>query len=199
MSRARPIAGHWFDIQKNGQKATVEQLELLATVEGTDFDDFLERQPLTQGDVVKRLRENLGQTIPEEVFLRRQKWREERQHEKACRLCGTEGDSTRHHFVNRWMLLRLKDYQRKWADRRDNCIPVCLRCHRNLHSRNGVAHSIVPHLNDQERAFAQKALIALKEEQPGLFIWIAEGTDRVYETRLVRDYLEGKFNVPEEE
>lgn len=201
MSRARPIElgdeQIWFDMKQNGQKATVEQLELLATVEDTDFDEFLEIQDITQGDVVKRLREYLGQTIPPEVLAKRQKWREERQQEKACRICGKEGDSTKHHFVNRWILKHLSDYQKKWADRRNNCIPVCLKCHRNLHVRNGIARSIVPHLNDKEKRFAQRALQALSSENPKLFIWIAKGEDTVYETRLVRDYLEGKFEVSE--
>jgi hypothetical protein len=65
--------------------------------------------------------------------------------------------------------------------------------------RNGTARSIVPHLNSTEKKFAQRALTALKEENPQLFIWIAEGSDKVYETRLVRDYLEGRFNVTDEE
>ncbi len=199
MSRARPIAGQWFDMAKNSHRATVEQLELLATVEDRDFDDFLEIQDITQADVVKRLRENLGQTIPDEVLAKRQKWREERQQEKDCRICGRIGDSTKHHFINRWILRNLADYQKKWADRRVNCIPVCLKCHRNLHLRNGVARSIVPHLNETERVFAHRALTTLKEENPRLFIWIAEGSDKVYETRLVRDYLEGRFDVTDEE
>src|SRR4051812_47086159 len=103
MSRARPIADQWFDVQKNGQKATAEQLELLATVEGVDIDDLLE-EVLTQGEVVMRLREAFGQGIPAEVLEKRQKWREKRRLEKKCRLCGKEHDSTKHHFVNRWML-----------------------------------------------------------------------------------------------
>src|SRR5688572_18197975 len=112
MSRARPIGDMWFDMKKGSHKPTVEQLELLSVVEDRDFDEFLEIQDITQADVVKRLREALGQTIPEDVLLRRQKWREERQLEKACRLCGTEGDSTKHHFVNRWILKNLADYQK---------------------------------------------------------------------------------------
>jgi 5-methylcytosine-specific restriction endonuclease McrA len=194
MSRARPIAGQWFDLQKNSQKATPEQLELLATVEETDLDDLLE-EVLTQGEVVQRLRDAMGQTIPEAVLLRRQKWREERQRAKSCRICGREGDSTQHHFVNRWILKELDGYQHKWADRRNNCIPACIECHRDLHSRANGPHSIVPHLNDTEKEFAQAALEAFEEEHPRLFLMIAKGSDSVYETRLVRDYLEGKFRT----
>lgn len=197
MSRARPIPTpdgnlHWFDIQKNGQKATAEQLELLASAEDVDLDDLLE-EVLTQGDVVERLRKHLGQTIPPEVFLRRQKWREQRHQSKDCRICGKKGDSTQHHFVNRWILKQLDGYQRRWASRTFNCIPVCIDCHRDLHSRSNGSHSIVEYLTDTEKDFAERAIQALYDERPNLFLLIARGSDSVYETRLIRDWIEGKF------
>lgn len=194
MSRARPIAGKWFDLHQNSQKATAEQLELLASTEDIDLDDLLE-EVLTQGDVVERLRKALGQTIPPEVLLRRQKWREERQVSKDCRICGRKGDSTQHHFVNRWILKELDGYQHKWADRKKNCIPVCIDCHRDLHSRSNGPMSIADKLTDREKEFATAAIQALFDEHPKLFLLVARGQDSVYEARLVRDWIEGKFDV----
>lgn len=201
MSRARPIAGKWFDVQRNNERATEEQLELLATVQGVDLEDILDSATfgsdvLTQGDVVKALREAMGQTIPPEVVTRRERWREERRQERDCRMCGKVGDSTKHHFVNRWMLKQLSGYQRKWADRRLNCIPLCIHCHRDLHAQSSdKPKSIAPHLNDTEKDFAERAISALFDEQPRLFKMIARGDDSVYETRLIRDWIEGKFEV----
>lgn len=196
MSRARPILGHWFDVQRNSQKATAEQLELLATVEDVDLDDLLE-EVLTQGHVVDRLRNHLGQTIPPEVLAKRQKWREQRQQANNCRICGKQGDSTQHHFVNRWILKELDGYERKWASRVKNCIPVCIDCHRDLHSRANGPHSIAPFLDDEEKEFAERAIMALFEEHPKLFLMMARGDDSVYETRLIRDFIEGKFDTGE--
>jgi hypothetical protein len=205
MSRARPLTlpcgtTHWFDTNKNGEKATAEQLELLATVEtDCDLDDLLD-QPLTQGEIVKRLRQALGHDpIPDEVLLRRQKWREQRQEQPKCRKCGREGDSTKHHFVNKWILRELEHYTTKWADRSKNCIPVCIDCHRDLHSRDNGAQSIADCLTDDEKRFADKALSALAEERPKLLILIARGDDSVYEARLIKDWIEGKFMVEEPE
>lgn len=198
MSRARPILGHWFDVQKNNQKATEEQLELLATIENCDLEDLLDgltfgEDYLTQGDVVRRLREALGQTIPDNVIARREVWRAARRLEKDCRFCGRVGDSTKHHFVNRWILKELEGYQRHWADRIQNCVPLCIHCHRDLHTRSGNTRSIAPHLNDREKDFAEKAIQALFDQRPNLFLLIARGEDTVYETRLIRDWLENKF------
>src|SRR3954469_4755582 len=121
MSRARSITVNgqefWFDMNRNHKKATDIQLELLATVEQVDLEDLLEANP-TQGYVLFCLREALGEGIPIEALLRRQKWRRQRQAAPACRICAKQGDSTKHHFVNKWILKELDGYQSKWANRR---------------------------------------------------------------------------------
>src|SRR5690348_12089316 len=124
MSRARSITidgqKHWFDM-RSGAKASDKQIELLATVEDLDLDELLESY-VTQADVLRRLREAFGEApIPFEVLEKRQKWRKQRQEQPPCRLCGKIGDSTRHHFVNKWILRELSGYSAKWANRRDNC------------------------------------------------------------------------------
>ena len=199
MSRARSITfngeTHWFDMNLNHRKATDEQLELLSMVEDVDLEELLESN-VTQGDVVKRLREALGHdTIPLDVIRRRQEWREARRSAPDCRMCGKVGDSTRHHFVNRWILRELESYIAKWADRKVNCIPVCIDCHRDLHDRSGPAKSIADRLTDDEKQFADSALAQLAEERPKLLILIAKGDDSVYEARLVKDWIEGQFEV----
>lgn len=198
MSRARSITlngeVHWFDMNKNHRQATDEQLELLATVEDVDLEDLLESN-VTQGDVIKRLREALGHdAIPLDVIRRRQAWREARRTAPNCRMCDKVGDSTRHHFVNRWILRELEDYASTWADRKQNCIPVCIDCHRDLHDRSGPAKSIADRLSPGEKEFANRALAQLAEERPKLLILIAKGDDSVYEARLVKDWIEGLFD-----
>lgn len=193
MSRARPILGKWFDVNKNGIEATDEQLELLATVENVDLDELLDAD-LTQGEVIARLRLAIGDTVPESVIRRREALREERKTVPECRICGKKGDSTRHHFVNKWILKELATYSQKWADRSRNCIPLCIHCHREVHSRSLGTHSIVPYLTDKERQFAEEALTTLSEERPKILILLARGDSDVYETRLVRDWIEGKFS-----
>lgn len=197
MSRARPILingqQHWFDTKQSSAKATSEQLELLATVEQIDLDDLLDEH-ITQGEVVTRLRSALGSdVIPQDVLNRRQKWRQHRQEQPACRICRKVGDSTKHHFINRWILRELSGYAKKWADRNKNCIPVCIDCHRDLHQRGG-AVTIAPYLTATEKKFANAALSALAEERPKLLILIARGDDTVYEARLVKDWIEGEFS-----
>jgi hypothetical protein len=198
MSRVRPIdlpngERIWFDVKKNGEKATSEQLELLATVEDIEIDDLFDEE-LSQGDVLKRLREALGQGgVPPEVIEKRQKWREQRHGSPRCRICGREGDSTRHHFINKWILRELEHYAVKWADRSKNCIPLCLDCHRKVHSRSEDTGSIIPYLTKPEREFAEAALSALAEERPKLLILIGRGSPEVYEARLIIDWMEGKF------
>jgi hypothetical protein len=198
MSRARSITidgtKHWFDTARNNRKATDTQLELLATVNQVDLEDLLEANP-TQGYVLFCLRESLGQGIPIEVLQRRQRWREQRQVAPACRICGKQGDSTKHHFVNKWILKELDGYQAKWANRRRNCIPVCIDCHRDLHDRSNGPVSIVGFLTDKERAYADEALSALAEERPKLLILLARGDSSVYEACLVKDWLAGNFGV----
>lgn len=202
MSRARPITipgfdTYWFDTNKNGQKATDEQLELLATLEGKDLDDMLD-EVLTQGEVLRRLRAGLGKMpIPPEILLRRQKWRESRQVQPKCRICKKEGDSTKHHFVNKWILRELTHYASKWADRSKNCIPVCIDCHRDLHERGDEAKSIAGYLKDDERRFAHRAISALLHERPSVFELLVHGDPHVYEARLAKDWCDGRFIVPD--
>lgn len=204
MSRARPIIlgedhAVWFDTKRNGQRASDEQVELLALVERIELDDLLDIS-LTQGEVIDRLRKALGQDrIPVEVLERREKWREERHSLPPCRICDKEGDSTKHHFVNKWILRELQYYAQKWADRTKNTIPLCIHCHRGLHLRDDkdefyiADKSIVSRLTEVEKAFVEAALQALFEEHPKLLILIARGDDSSYEARLVKDWIEGKF------
>lgn len=198
MSRARPVrlpdgTKIWFDMRKQGQRASDEQVELLAVIEDVDLDDLLDAV-LTQAEVLERLRLALGQgPIPTDVLRRRDEWRQARQILPQCRKCEKEGDSTKHHFVNKWLLRELPDYTQKWADRGKNCIPVCIDCHRRLHQRDGDEKSIASYLTDEERGFADVALTELAERRPKLLILIARGDDDTYETRLVRDWLEGRF------
>lgn len=199
MTRAKKININgetiWFDTNNGGKKATDKQLELLAIAEDVDLEDLLEAS-ITQAEVLRRLQDVLGaNVIPHEVLLRRQKWREQRKSAPNCRICEKVGDSTRHHFVNRWILRELDQYETKWADRSVNCIPVCIDCHRDLHTRNGPAHSIASKLTPEERAFADRALTALSEQRPRLLILLGKGDSEVYESRLIKDWFEGAFDV----
>jgi hypothetical protein len=189
---------HWWNVSESHLKATDEQLELLASFEDVDIDELFEAG-ITQGQCLKRLREAFGQIpeIPEAVRKRRDKFREQRRSAPPCRLCGKEGDSTRHHFVNRWILRELESYERVWANRKENCIPVCIDCHRDLHDRNGTPKSIAHLLTASEKAFADRALTALSEERPKLLILIGRGSSSVYEARLIKDWMEGKFEPAE--
>jgi hypothetical protein len=198
-SRARSVSINdqtlWFDMKLAHLKATDKQIELLATIEDLEMDDLLESN-VTQGDVLKRLREALGQApIPPDVLLKRQKWRRERQTQPPCRLCHKIGDSTRHHFVNKWILKELSGYGREWSNRQENCIPLCIDCHRDLHDRSGPSKSIAHVLTAREKDFANRAIERLSEERPKLLILIAKGSDTVYEARLIKDWFEGLFEV----
>lgn len=196
MSRARPFTingeTYWFDMKH--AKATDKQIELLAVAENVDLEELLEAT-ITQAEVLDRLRATIGDVIPHEVLLRRQKWRKERQRQPQCRICDKKGDSTRHHFVNRWILRELSTYSSDWSNRRWNCIPVCIDCHRDLHDRSAGSVSIARYLTSKEKAFANAALEQLAEERPKLLILLARGDDSVYEARLVKDWLEGYFNA----
>src|SRR4051812_11775586 len=103
MSRAKatrtPFEAIWRDKRRDSQKATHDQLELLAAVLDVEIDDLLD-EALTQAEVVERINEALGRGIPPEVILRRDQARVERQIAPRCRnpLCLREGDSTKHHF-----------------------------------------------------------------------------------------------------
>ena len=210
MSRARPIVlgkgenGEpekvWFDTKLNGKQATDEQLELLALGEQIELDELLDAD-LSQADIIERLRNALDQNgIPDDVLQRREEWREERHALPCCRICGKEGDSTKHHFVNRWILKELVDYAWRWSNRNINTVPLCIHCHRLLHLRSSdVEKSIVHRLTDTEKVFVQAALDQLEKERPRLALLIARGDGSVYETRLLRDWIEGKFRVADPE
>lgn len=200
MSRARPIVlpdgdQVWFDTSQNGRPVEVEELELLAAVEDVSLDDLLDEE-LTQGQLVTRLRDALGQNgIPAQIEMRRNAARVQRQQQPECRICGMEGNSTRHHFVNRWLMRELSNYRLVGA--RSQCtVPVCSGCHVDLHNRNsGTEKSIVAYLNKDERKFARDLLELLRREHPKVFDLLAEGdAENVYEARLVRDWLEGRFD-----
>lgn len=207
MSRARPIelpGGEtiWFDTNRNGEAftdaLTSEQVELLMSVEDIDIEDFVESE-ITQGSAIERIRVSVGQyQMPQAIADRREKLRRERRTQPRCRRCGREGDSTKHHFVNKWILKEIEGYAAHWADRSKNCIPMCIDCHRLIHSRNKGVHSIADMLNNTEKAFAEKALSTYSEQHPRVVVLIARGDESTYETRLIRDWIEGKFILEEE-
>lgn len=204
MSRARPIEINgeklWFDTR--GAKATEEQLEILATLhevgeevdDGEELDDILDAD-LTQAKVLELLRRALGQGVPPEVEKKREEWRKQRATAPPCRICGREGDSTKHHFVNKWILKELDKYASRWADRRKNCIPLCITCHRDIHSRSNGPNSIAEHLTDTEKRFAHRALDAFVTERPAVAWLVIRGDESVYETKLMRDWIDGRFQV----
>lgn len=200
VSRARPIRlpdgeALWFNTRLNGRDAEVADLELLAAFEDVSLDDLLDEN-LTQGDLILRLREALGQGgVPPQVEMRRRSAQAERQVQPRCRFCGAEGNSTRHHFVNRWIMKELTNYDEVGA--RSRCtVPVCGSCHVDLHDRSsGTDKSIAAVLNEREREFACDLLERLRREHPKVFGLLAEGdAESVYEARLVRDWLDGLFD-----
>jgi hypothetical protein len=201
MSRARPITfggeTYWFDRHQSNHKATAWQLELLSAVEGVSLDDILD-EGLTQKQVLDRLRETLDQgKIPDDVLDRMARAREEALVEPACRICPPgecEGRITRHHFIPRWMMLMLENYQ-AYAPRRICTIPICVGRHRDLHLRGDTdtEKSITGLLTDQERAFGQKLLTEFRTAHPHVFDLIAGGDEATYEYQLVRDYTKGEF------
>lgn len=205
MSRARdwthPLTGetHWFDAHA---LATAKQLELLADVEGLEMDDLLE-EGLSARAVLYRLNIH-SNLIPAEVLERkRQRQAIPRYWEQPCRICTPnnwecEGRITRHHFVPRWLMLTLKDYE-DYAPRTRCTIPVCVGRHRDLHLRRRVkqSKSIAPFLTDSEKAFAEKLIVKLKKERPAIYDLIASGTESSYEYTLVRDYQLGLFRSGE--
>jgi len=203
MSRARPIKlpdGEtvWFDTNRNGEPIAAalaeDQLELLATIENVEIESLLE-SGMSQGEVVTRLRQALGQyQLPDAVLKRRDRLRDERRAQPACRSCDKIGDSTKHHFVNRWILKNLDSYARLWADRNQNCIPLCLSCHRQIHLRDDSAKSIVDLLDRSEREFAWRALDAFCEQHPHMAMTMARGDISVYEAQLMKDFVNGRFN-----
>lgn len=198
MSRARSliIDGQeiWFDTKVNGRRASIAQMELLADAEGLSDDDLLD-EDLTQGEALLRLREALGQgVVPPYVMERRRMRRAESQHSAACRICSAygwecEGRMTRHHFVPRWLMRELQNYE-DYAARSKCTIPICFGRHRDLHTRGVGDKSIVPYLTEDEKRFAHRMLDELREEHPKIFDLLAGGQEsESYEACLIRDYL----------
>lgn len=202
MSRARPIGGLWFDTQQNGKACKVEHLELLAAAENISVDDLLD-ESLNQGELIRRLRIALGEgVIPAEVLDQMRLRKADAANQAQCRICDThgwecEGSITRHHFVPRWLMLLLENYQ-AYAPRRTCTIPICIGRHRDLHARDDQpGKSIVQYLTDDERTFAQKMIQELEEQHPATFKLLAAGDETVYEAQLIRDYLSGGFTHQE--
>ncbi len=198
MSRARSVilpSGDtmWFDMKLKGAHATAEQLELLVSITGEDLDDLLDGS-VTQGELIVRLREALEQgCIPEEVLERQRLFKAMRKLDPECRCCGRPENSTRHHFVNKWIMKELSNYNE--VGPRTRCtVPICIDCHRDLHDRSNEAVSIVPYLTVHERAFARDLIERLRRERPDIFNLLSEGDESVYEARLVKDWLNGRFD-----
>lgn len=206
MSRARSInhngEEHWFDTSINGAPARPNQLELLAAVQNIDLDDLLD-EGLNQGEVIDQLRCALGQggtiVIPESILERQRLRREQAQSQRICRAHPNneecEGRITRHHFVTKWLMKELENYNS--YSRRDKCtIPLCVGFHRDLHMRQAGDKSIIQYLTDEDKFWAQKMLEELEEQHPKIIRLIRRGDPEIsYEARLIRDYDEGKFEV----
>lgn len=193
MSRAKEYHGQWFDYKAS--VATIEQLELLSDLTEEPIDDLLDAG-LSQKEVARRLFAMDG-LIPEHVLERRRQRILDQQNAPACRWCSVydmecEGRSTRHHYVPRWMMLLLENYQ-AYAPRGICTIPICLSRHRDLHLRGWTPKSIVGCLTDRERAFAQKMLDELREQHSMVFDLIAGGDSNSYEATLIHDYISGAF------
>jgi hypothetical protein len=194
----------WFDTSRNGEKAEAaladSQLEMLAALEAVDIDQLLESE-ITQGEMVDRLRKAFGQyTAPDAIIERRDALRKERSKQPECRSCGATGNSTKHHFVNKWMLKELSHYAQRWADRKKNCIPLCITCHREIHRRDMGVHSIAGMLTETERKFAWRALDAFSDQHPSIAMTMLKGDSSVYEAQLMKDFIQGNFGEkPEDE
>jgi hypothetical protein len=201
MSRARQIGGIWFDGNRKGEKATAQQLELLAAAENVQLDDLLD-EGLRQHEVAFRLRAALGEgVIPPEILERRRQAREEAAKQPACRICTAldttcEGSITRHHFVNRWIMMLLENYV-SYAPRRMCTIPICVGRHRDLHFREDTEtpKSIAQFMQPHERQFAQKMLDEFKAERPHVYDLLAGGDEASYEYQLIRDHQLGLFRT----
>lgn len=199
MSRARPIAGQWFDMKKNGQVPKVAHLELLAAAENISVDDLLD-EGVTQGELILRLRGALGEgLIPAEVLERHRRYKEEASRQPRCRICDAfgwecEGSITRHHFIPRWLMLQLENYV-AYAARTKCTVPICVSKHRDLHILGSdTPKEIISYLTDDERKFAHKMLSELKEQHPKIFELLLGGDEEVsYEAKLVSSYIKGEF------
>lgn len=195
MSRAKEYrydgGSIWFDYR---DVATPEQLELLADLSNEPIDDLLDAG-LMQKEVARRLFAMDG-LVPEHVLEARRKRVQDQKNAPACRWCSLhdltcEGRSTRHHYVPRWMMLLLENYQ-AYAARSRCCIPICLSRHRDLHLRIDTPKSIVGCLNEREKAFAEKMLTELREQHSVIFDLILGG-EGTYESQLLQDFMAGKF------
>lgn len=199
MSRARdwdhPITKvkYWFDSYDS--EATVEQLEVLAEMEGAEIDDLLDER-LSTRTVLWRLNHNSG-LIPYEIIEQKKARVLSQQRPLVCRFhddpVNCEGTITRHHFVPRWLMLELPDYI-NYAPRSYCTIPACVGWHRSLHLRDGQDNkSIAPYLTEAECDIVDHLIESLKEVRPVLFDLIAHGNNSSYEYTLIHDWLEGKF------
>lgn len=202
MSRARSIefqgTRHWFDVHRKNEPASVAHLELLSAAENLEIDDLLD-EGLTQGEIILRLRETLGQgVIPADVLERQRARKIEASKPVECRLCSMDGRAcegriTRHHFISRWLMRELSNYE-AYAARSKCCIPICMGRHRDLHMRNEGDKSIWRYLTREERLFAHKMLTELREEHEKIFDLLAGGEGDVsYEAQLIRDYQASNF------
>jgi hypothetical protein len=194
MSRAKRFSYdgqfYWFDYKS---VATVSQLELLADITEEPIDDLLDAG-LSQKEVARRLFQSDG-LVPAHVLERRRQMRQS--DSQPCRWCSyhgltCEGRSTRHHYIPRWLMLELENYE-AYAPRRICTIPICVGRHRDLHVRGGHGKSIAPHLDERERKFAQKMLTELREQHPALWELLEGGDEWVYEGQLIKDFLAGEF------
>lgn len=200
MSRYKNIGGLDFDKKASHRKATASQLAALAAAEGISLDDLLE-EGLTQGQVRARMTMIFhGDVIPPEVLERKRALKAAARQQPQCRICtalGTdcEGFITRHHFVPRWMMLKLENYQ-AYAARSKCTIPICIGRHRDLHLDDDIdtPKSIAQYMTDDERAFAQKMLSELFE-QVGTSTreWLDTSLVREYDRILIEDYHLGAF------
>jgi hypothetical protein len=211
MSRARPIrfpdgTEIWFDQNQNGKKASANQLAWLAAAEDTPIDSLLD-EGLSQGAVLFRLRTVIEPgTIPFGIIARRRKAREEARKQPACRICSKldlecDGEITRHHFIPRWMMRELENYQ-AYAARSKCTIPICIGRHRDLHLDDDkeTPKSIGQFMTDDERKFAQKMLEELEWEHPKMFKLIRGGfMGKEYERQLLEDFDNGEFSASRSE
>lgn len=196
MSRSRPYdfdgTRYWFDVRS---RATAAQLELLADVENIDVDDLLD-EGLSQKQVLYRLHQ-CDRLIPEHVLERRRLRALLMDRTAVCRVCQLngwtcDGSITRHHFVPRWLMLLLENYD-AYAARSICTIPICVGRHRDFHLREQGPKSILPYLRAHERLFAQKMLDELHTQRPAVWALIEGGDEYSYEWQLLRDYAYGGF------
>lgn len=196
MSRARSIniggIEVWFDTNLDGTPATTQQIEMLADVQGVEIDDLLDAN-LNQGQVILALRQAIdGNVIPPEVLERKRARKARAQVQPRCRICEVQGKSTRHHFVPRWIMRELANYD-AYSARSICCIPLCVGCHRALHETNDADKSIIPYLRPHEAHLAIRMIHDLREQHPKIFDLIAGGDKSTYEGTLFRDYLDGSL------